>query len=465
MLIQPAILPDELASGYCGRVTRLNGFGGASKTFDSLLTWMGKGDRSRREVSTVELLAAVAGLDVMVFVRNHTSLPLRRAILGDRFDVPHGSSQCGSVLWASAMREARPSAYFCNQCVTEDEDFHGIAYWRREHQLPGLYWCPKHGCPLNVVDNANAVWRSPSAFIGDSEQVDTHWVEALQRSQSIQTFLAVESALISRKWPLNESAVSKAVRKRARALDLQSGRGATRQRFTSDLVREKFDSRWLACVDPGLISTSRDGASWCAVDRAAWGRRSGISTTTYVIALAVLFDCEAEALGALISTVDTSEVCQAQGPRRQWNDEAIRAAYIEGRGIHRGAASILNGEPTAINKRLRSLGLPGFGNSALQGLQRAAAAFILEEMPLQQASEKAGVSMQDLERMLRQAAAPLGTALAAIQRKAISCNRPRRLKPSAAPHQAPKFATNSGAVQPLKEAVIEDGMALAAQLR
>lgn len=38
----------------------------------------------------------------------------------------------------------------CPECMRADLESHGWAYWRRGHQLPGLWLCPSHGIPLRV---------------------------------------------------------------------------------------------------------------------------------------------------------------------------------------------------------------------------------------------------------------------------------------------------------------------------
>ncbi len=37
---------------------------------------------------------------------------------------------------------------YCQACVKADDHDHGIAYWHRVHQLPGVLVCPRHGEPL-----------------------------------------------------------------------------------------------------------------------------------------------------------------------------------------------------------------------------------------------------------------------------------------------------------------------------
>lgn len=43
---------------------------------------------------------------------------------------------------------AHPPRRSCHECVITDEDQYGFAYWRRDHQLPGVLVCKTHGTPL-----------------------------------------------------------------------------------------------------------------------------------------------------------------------------------------------------------------------------------------------------------------------------------------------------------------------------
>ena len=138
MIIRPEVLPEEFASGYKGRVMAWNGMTDSNVTMDALMKWSGNAGTSRRDLSTVELFAKVAGVDVAQFVRAHTALPLRRAVVSTLSDVEHGCPSHRSLLWSMALRDTRPGAYLCTQCVEEDVDFHGLSYWRREHQLPPM---------------------------------------------------------------------------------------------------------------------------------------------------------------------------------------------------------------------------------------------------------------------------------------------------------------------------------------
>ncbi|MBA5760942.1 TniQ family protein [Vibrio sp. 404] len=44
---------------------------------------------------------------------------------------------------------------WCPDCVEEDNDIHGISYYHRDHQLPGVFHCHKHKHKLGLVDSCH----------------------------------------------------------------------------------------------------------------------------------------------------------------------------------------------------------------------------------------------------------------------------------------------------------------------
>jgi hypothetical protein len=50
-------------------------------------------------------------------------------------------------------------------CQKEDREFHGRAYYRRYHQLPGIWWCTKHeNAVLHVTPEGEAAYEQPPDF-------------------------------------------------------------------------------------------------------------------------------------------------------------------------------------------------------------------------------------------------------------------------------------------------------------
>jgi len=118
MVVCPAPLPDEIASGYKGRIIRFNGWSSETEAMRFLLSWLCKEKTYQRDnLARLQLLAAVAGMEITEFVRKHTVLTLLRAVAGKLPIVSHGSLERPTLLWTHAMRELRSGAYFCLQCV------------------------------------------------------------------------------------------------------------------------------------------------------------------------------------------------------------------------------------------------------------------------------------------------------------------------------------------------------------
>ena len=48
--------------------------------------------------------------------------------------------------------EGKQGLKFCPICRAEDTETYGEPYWHREHQIPLMPVCPKHGCRLRLVE-------------------------------------------------------------------------------------------------------------------------------------------------------------------------------------------------------------------------------------------------------------------------------------------------------------------------
>lgn len=147
-----ATLPDELSQGYAGRLARVNGFG-SSEALEAQLkvSFRSAPDTPVPFVAKVELHAAMAGMPLKSYVQAHSML----AIWGIRSGADQADNSETAErqrLLIHGTRTSRSAAYFCAECAKADVAFHGMSYWRREHQIPGAYGCSKHGVPLNFVN-------------------------------------------------------------------------------------------------------------------------------------------------------------------------------------------------------------------------------------------------------------------------------------------------------------------------
>lgn len=63
----------------------------------------------------------------------------------------------------------------CMDCVLDDIAAHGLAYWHRQHQLPGVFVCPNHGSPIRQSSiRIGGRGRSTLFLPDDPEIIDTN---------------------------------------------------------------------------------------------------------------------------------------------------------------------------------------------------------------------------------------------------------------------------------------------------
>jgi hypothetical protein len=433
-LVRLAALPDELAPGYEGRVLRFNGWTDRKQAMSWLLAWSGSQGTSRREVPTVDLLARVAGSETPQFVQDHTTLPMRRAVTSLMPGIPHGCQSNSTVLWTMAMRATRLQAYFCVECVKEDLDFHGTPYWRRSQQLQGAFWCQKHGSPFSFVEGKSAFATSPTAFIEHRHVVSDRWVETLKSCAPILRFHAICADLLARTRSLDEEAVSKAARARAQDTGLHVGRGTVRNGLLSDLIKRKFNRKWLDSVIPGLTDKPL-GEFWQTVDGALLGKRAGVSSVVYALTFAVLFDSADEAVNAIVAP-RVEEPADRSRSRDEpcATDDQLRAAFVASMGSHADAAVRVRLRRDEATRRLTKLGLPSLRRLDGDKFKAVMSSILDGRLTLEQACKSHGLSSKAVATALKQAMSPLTAALAEMGPKQARAVRAKR-RPVAPPRQ------------------------------
>ncbi|HML80615.1 MAG TPA: TniQ family protein [Thiomonas arsenitoxydans] len=439
-ILRPAVLPDEFALGYHGRVMRLNGWLGPKEAARQLALWAGAVGSGKSNPAVVEFLAQVAGLAPTQFVRRHSLLGFKRAFAAEKESpaLAHGAPESRETLRMTGMQTARDGSFFCRQCVREDLDFHGFSYWRRTHQLPGVFWCDKHGCALCYSDATDGLLRSPAEFNARCTAVDEAWVARLQGNPLIARFLAICTELADAPAPLDERDVSSLLRKRAANAGWHVGRGTARRPHLTALLRERFDASWLATVVPDIGASDRARPLSISVDRALLGKRLRVSPAVYAAMLAALFGSADEAIYALHSSRAASPVADPGGTDWPRDIDSLRRIYVAHRGDATAIGAAMRTSRGNVGRRLKAMGLPSLGSPAQCRLRDAAWAFLVDGESLLTASQNANIPVDELEQLLRLAAAPLQSALGEMQEPRGRSNRSAsvRYKPARPPGQA-----------------------------
>lgn len=107
---------------------------------------------------------------------------------------------------------------YCPSCAREDEQVYGETYWRRTHQLPGVWACPEHGCLL--LDAVTDAERSGDYVL----QVAGRHTCPLPDTPDAAEPLLVEIARRSASFLKSSAPVSVPIAERLRKLNLAANR-------------------------------------------------------------------------------------------------------------------------------------------------------------------------------------------------------------------------------------------------
>jgi len=414
-MIRPTAFPGEIDRSYLGAVMRLNGLSDEEGAIALMAQWAGAPNRAPRTTPVIELLSQVAGVPTQLFVQQHSTLAFRRAITSRLPDVPHGSLENRGLLSNSGMRRARDAAYFCVDCILADQSELIRSFWRREHQMPGHYWCPKHGTGLSVTDADNAFSRSPSEFAESSATVGEEWLAGVRGSKPVQRFLDICSALMETRAPFTVPTVRDALRVQARPAGIRcSGRGQTSRRernkeLVSDRIQGLFPSSWLEKEFPVFVGR-RSGQMLQSVDGVLWSGKAASTVASYALVASVLYETGDEAVAAFMTPPTHPGLKSApRAPHR------LRQIYVECLGSYAAISGKVGAVSPAVLRTLADLGLPDLEGDARGHLMTAARMFYAHTCSIGESASAAGVNPAELEALVRQAGPGLRTALLEIE--------------------------------------------------
>jgi hypothetical protein len=232
--------PDELLSGYLGRVAWANCSDTAERPLRRQLAHRGVDAEGLHPVEMVAILHAV---DVERLICGHTYWALLNCVGSGSLAQQIDQGLRGSK-WSTFSRRSRPGAWLCTACVEEDLEFWGFSYWRRRHQIPGLYHCDKHTVPLGVVYEEKTLSRPPH-----------HWLDAItiadeeefgyRENPHIARFLEVFDAVGNHLGAIDRKSLCIALRQLAGGSERHFERTAVDRRLTR-LARSHLPDRWMA---------------------------------------------------------------------------------------------------------------------------------------------------------------------------------------------------------------------------
>lgn len=165
---------DELVAGYLGRLGLRLG-----------LEWKPSDLRYRlyrriRELGhdvnydIFTIVELFSGINRQELVEFHSLAPFSHAFTrndgGKSFaDIKSKGEYCAREILGLFNK---PNA--CPDCVQADLQEHGFTYWHRIHQIPGAFYCPRHGIRLVSIRERFPYYRQPHHFLVSSKPNDGH---------------------------------------------------------------------------------------------------------------------------------------------------------------------------------------------------------------------------------------------------------------------------------------------------
>jgi hypothetical protein len=432
-MIIPAILPGEIDRSYFGRVMRINGVRKEKVCYEHMALHCGLSGKSRREVSFIRLLSEIAGLDTEIFAQLHTTLPYRRGITSYYPELEHGSKDNQAMLWTTGIRIARPGAYCCHKCIKRDLKQHGVSYWHREHQIPGVFTCPTHGVPLMYIDDQKGFLAPPDILTGMLIALPDDWVKEISQNPYIKKFQDISICLLNSQKPVNVNALMPVIKQQALALGFQSHPGKIKGKLISDAVIDHFGRKWLATVIPTLADKKK-GIMLKQQDGVLFMNNSSSGVAAYILALSVLYDSSSKAT-KIIADASSKRLRKSTRVQQRIETAAVKAAYIESKGSYSKTASLLQSSYQAISQKLKSLGLPNIKIEYLPGLEKAAYAFFKEEKSLTDSANLGSIPVCMLEDLIRMASSETLKMLMGMRKPLAGRGSGSRRAVKLAPHE------------------------------
>ena len=279
----------------------------------------------------------------------------------------------------------------------------GQSYWKRAHQIPGLFWCPEHDSPLRFIDGEAAFNRSPAEVLPTSQVNDAIWMMEVRDNPTIKRYIDLSFKVIALRAPLDQTSVSNTLIRQAQYRSYDASiYGFSLDAMLPDVVRQ-YGRHWLETVMP----TYRNRWKKISIRSHSVGRyveedqRQGSFLIQCMLACPILYGSAEEALTAL-ARFNPKSPAFLEPPRHKFlgKTEELVAAYIRARGsYHKTDVRITARKRTS--SALKALGLPDIKKTDDSNCLSALVAFFIDGRSFNDSASIGGISQYEMEKLLR----------------------------------------------------------------
>lgn len=398
--VAPEMLPDELDCSYLGALLRLNGFAPTEvKCANRIVASFFSAQDPQSAWALYISLATISGLTQETFLTRHSMLPWN-----DALERQGSHYQCDvryKVERKLAIRLMRPGAAWCPSCALEDVKFHGRAFWRRRHQLPGVMHCDLHDVMLLREVDKNAFLKSPSYYAGDGAAA----VPAASVADAEKRYADLLYQIGENSIRLDQKALS--IRLRINMAEI-ADRKAEQVKMLAERI-SACSSTFLGEVLPKSAQSHLGRINLLET----FVRKGYLSSLPPYLLLLVLTEESQETLSSFMhNEAKAQPIKQVEVYREQVTHQDVLRAYIAENGSHTRTARRLQVSLSTIEKRLAEQGLPAMGEREFQSVW----AFLIEGRSFSESVSQSGLGMPKFESLVRVMASPFAEILTGMSR-------------------------------------------------
>lgn len=168
--------------------------------------------------------------------------------------ISDGASQMNKMLGITTthVKHAKVLRY-CADCVTQDRAQYGETYWHRQHQLPGVLVCPKHGIPLQLsrasIQPTRRIAAVAAEAVIDIDKDDYEYIKPSDTPRAIELSRCAQEVLV-RSISTNEHAEQDNWKERLSFCGFDGKRGAMQDLqdqficYWGESFIQQIETRW-----------------------------------------------------------------------------------------------------------------------------------------------------------------------------------------------------------------------------
>lgn len=170
----------------------------------------------------------------------------------------------------------------------------GCGYWRRDHQLPGVELCDAH--QVELVELPRPVMRTPLTFATLRSKLPS--TRPVTGNLVLRRFETLTKVALTNSGATHPRHMADALARRAADAGIRV-RDQRKGRRLSEVVRDHVPAAWLSRHFRGFAD-ALPGSRADTLDGVFRARSATYRTASYLLAMAILWECPQDALAACI---------------------------------------------------------------------------------------------------------------------------------------------------------------------